>query len=583
MREFTSIVVPDGVTLDFPVAGPLSRLLAYAADLVITGIIYLLMALSVGAVGVLGGEWTRSAVVAILILFFFIVQWGYFVAFELAWSGQTPGKRLAGLRVIADDGRHVEWRRVVLRNLLRAVDMWPPPFYAVGAITGLVHPRGKRLGDVVAETFVVHDDLDLEALEHQLESGAKWAAKVGRGESRAALLLPGGALALRELVVVQEFLRREAELELDRKERVAVAIARPLLRLFNEDVEAWERSPSRFERSMRLLREIDRRAASVEDHRADAAESRRDSWMEFGRACRRLERSGRAAFQGLDAEQIDELMQQYHVVLADLSRARGLGADPGTIRVLNRLAVSGHLLLRARRATPPGALDPWSFGATVVRCRRHVALAAALLTISGVVAFAAVQQSAQLAFDLVPLEFQRFRPAGAESMHDIPSLTRPVAASAIITNNLQVTFLAFALGMTAGLGTIFLLCFNGAHIGATAGWFFSRSMSLPFWGFVAPHGVTELLAIALAGGAGLRLAEALVFPGQSTRRWALADASRDGLEIILGCMVMLGIAGLIEGFVSGSSIPLGARWTIALASAGAWGLYFGISPRRVRS
>jgi len=578
VKEYASIVVAEGQTLDFPLAGPVSRLMAYALDLVLTGIVYLGLGLLVVASSAFDEDALTSAASTVAILLFFIVQWLYFVVFEALVAGRTPGKYAAGLRVIRDDGLDIGWRESMLRNILRGVDMWPPPFYALGALTSLINPRGKRLGDLAAGTIVVHEAFDLAGLDAQLDSTARWAAKVGRGASRAALLLPGGPLELSELVAVEQFLRREPQLTEDQRRRLSWSLARRILPLLNERPDDWEDRSDRTDRALEVLRDVRARAADVEGEDARAVQSRREAWMAFGASCEKLRWEGRRGLSVLGTDAFVDLVRRYRVILADLARARGLGADAATVRVLNRLAVAGHLLVGSRRVPAPWRPTTAPFRAAVRRCRAHVALAATLLVVPGVVGFVAVGASAQLAFDLVPLTFQHFEPARAETMHEVPALARPVMASGIITNNIQVTFLAFALGMTAGLGTILVVVFNGVHIGATAGWFHLRGQGLPFWGFVAPHGVTELLAIVLATAAGFRLAEAILFPGPQTRRRAIVEAGRDGLAMIIGCMVMLGIAGLIEGFVSPTSAPLAARWAIAGLSAAFWAWFFGRRP-----
>ena len=106
----------------------------------------------------------------------------------------------------------------------------------------------------------------------------------------------------------------------------------------------------------------------------------------------------------------------------------------------------------------------------------------------------------------------------------------PVLASLITTNNVQVTFMAFALGVTAGVGTVLALVFNGVGaLGAPFGLYASKGIAGQILGFVLPHGVLELSAICIAGGAGFLLAGAILLPGARTRRDALADegAARD--------------------------------------------------------
>ena len=106
-------------------------------------------------------------------------------------------------------------------------------------------------------------------------------------------------------------------------------------------------------------------------------------------------------------------------------------------------------------------------------------------------------------------------------MHDIPSLSRPIAASSIMSNNIQVSLLAFGFGLTAGIGTSAILLFNGMYLGAIAGWFSVQGNSRALWGWVMPHGGVELLAICIAGAGGFLLAKAIYCPGQVSRRTAL--------------------------------------------------------------
>jgi uncharacterized membrane protein SpoIIM required for sporulation len=188
--------------------------------------------------------------------------------------------------------------------------------------------------------------------------------------------------------------------------------------------------------------------------------------------------------------------------------------------------------------------------------------------------FAAVQLYPSLGYDLLADEFLDFDPAHRDNLHSIPSLARPVVSSLIISNNIQVTLLAFGLGLTAGIGTTVLLIFNGIHLGSVAGWMMLHGKDRALWGWIMPHGGTELLAICLAGAAGYVLAGAIVAPGQVRRSTALKNAGGDALGIELGCMVMLVVAGLIEGFVSPSGIDYPTRIAVLAASLSLWALYF---------
>src|SRR5581483_7856743 len=116
--------------------------------------------------------------------------------------------------------------------------------------------------------------------------------------------------------------------------------------------------------------------------------------------------------------------------------------------------------------------------------------------------------------------------------------------------------------------------FNGIHLGSVAGWMTLHGKERALWGWIMPHGATELLAICLAGAAGYLLASALVAPGRLRRATALKRIGGQALTIELGCMAMLVIAGLIEGFVSPSGIDYPSRIGVLLGSLALWAIYF---------
>ncbi|RNF83813.1 RDD family protein [Montanilutibacter psychrotolerans] len=141
------VVTPEGVALHLPAAGPVPRALAWVLDFVIRMAVVTLGAIVLAAMGRAG-----SGIHAVLI---FLVYWFYPVLFEALGNGRTPGKRVLGLRVVAANGAPVGWMAAFVRNLLRTVDMLPFG-YAVGLVTSLADPWGRRLGDMVAGTLVVH-------------------------------------------------------------------------------------------------------------------------------------------------------------------------------------------------------------------------------------------------------------------------------------------------------------------------------------------------------------------------------------------------------------------------------------------
>lgn len=140
---------------------------------------------------------------------------------------------------------------------------------------------------------------------------------------------------------------------------------------------------------------------------------------------------------------------------------------------------------------------------------------------------------------------------------------KPLASSGIMTNNLSVAFSTFALGITAGLGTIWMMAVNGLLLGTIGAATWHAGMALQLWSFVAPHGVLELPAIFIAGGAGLEIARGLLFPGILPRRDSLAQAGGRAGRLLLGTIPLLVIAGVIEGFFSPGNAPVALKFFLA--------------------
>lgn len=147
LDTYREVLTPEGVALHLPAAGPVPRALAWLLDLLLRGSVLLVLSMGLGLFGDLGR--------GLYLLALFLVFWAYPIVLEAAWNGQTPGKRALGLRVVAGDGAPVGWLPAVVRNLMRSVDMLPFG-YATGLVACLCDPYGRRLGDLVADTQVVH-------------------------------------------------------------------------------------------------------------------------------------------------------------------------------------------------------------------------------------------------------------------------------------------------------------------------------------------------------------------------------------------------------------------------------------------
>jgi uncharacterized membrane protein SpoIIM required for sporulation len=158
---------------------------------------------------------------------------------------------------------------------------------------------------------------------------------------------------------------------------------------------------------------------------------------------------------------------------------------------------------------------------------------------------------------------------------------RPAMASAIIANNVTVTYMVFAMGITAGVVTVMQLVYNGVAMGAAVGLYESKGIARLILTFVVPHSVLELSAICIAGGGGLLIASALLLPGARTRREALVVQGRRAVKLIAAATLFLLVAGSIEGLISPrDDWPLSWKLAVAGASAVLAGLYVGSGGRR---
>ena len=153
LDTYREVVTPEGVALHLPAAGPVPRAVAWGIDLAIR----LAMLMLVGTVLALLG----AAGQGLYLVAFFLILWAYPIVLEAMWNGQTLGKKAMSLRVVAGDGAPVGWLAAITRNLLRTVDMLPFG-YATGLVASLADPYGRRLGDLVAGTLVVHDERERE-------------------------------------------------------------------------------------------------------------------------------------------------------------------------------------------------------------------------------------------------------------------------------------------------------------------------------------------------------------------------------------------------------------------------------------
>jgi uncharacterized RDD family membrane protein YckC len=202
-----TIDTPEQTALDFAIAGIGSRFLALAVDTLIQILAAIIVgfggSLAIGAISVIAPKAALWGF-ALIVLFGFVLYFGYFAFFEIIWNGQTPGKRQAGIRVIKDSGRPLTPAESIARNLMRIVD-WLPSLYAVGMASALLNKENKRLGDLVAGSIVIR-----EAALSELK--ASWQVGVAP-EGGVPVSLGAASLTPEDYALIDSFLNRRSDLD----------------------------------------------------------------------------------------------------------------------------------------------------------------------------------------------------------------------------------------------------------------------------------------------------------------------------------------------------------------------------------
>jgi uncharacterized membrane protein SpoIIM required for sporulation len=296
-----------------------------------------------------------------------------------------------------------------------------------------------------------------------------------------------------------------------------------------------------------------------------------------------LQRSARKGVNSLTRQELQDLSLLYRQSAADLAAIR---ADPSSVhfaRYLNQLLARAHNTIYTGRSASPLAVVRffWRTYPQVFRRNLNYCIGALVVFLAGV-ALGITLTIQDQDFQLRILGPQMVQTIQRREMwtHSVLAI-KPLASSAIMTNNMSVSFTTFAAGITAGIGTLYMLFFNGLLMGVIGAACWLAGMSLKLWSFVAPHGVLELPAIFIAGGAGLKIAQGLLFPGVLPRKESLASAGREGTMLVVGVVPILVVAGVIEAFVSPTSLEASLKFTLAAGLLILLGAYlFGLSSKQ---
>lgn len=324
---------------------------------------------------------------------------------------------------------------------------------------------------------------------------------------------------------------------------------------------------------------------SLDSFRAE----READWIAFERALDRLEKW---SARDMSEQDLLALPRLYRTTVNSLSLARAISLDQGLIAHLEALTLRGYFALyggRSRLGPRIARFFARDWPLAVAGLGRETLFMLALLVIGAVAGFQLVASD--------PLWFDAMIPAGLAAGRGPDSGAEALRAALfdggdgflsgfammLFVNNSQVAILAFTLGFAFGLPTILLVLANGCILGAFIQIYVAHGLGGELGGWLFIHGTTELLAVAIAGAAGLRIGAAVAFPGDLTRLDSAARAGRRAATAMVGVLVMLAAAGLLEGIGRQVVDSTAARYAIGGAILIFWCLYFYLLPLRLRA
>ena len=316
---------------------------------------------------------------------------------------------------------------------------------------------------------------------------------------------------------------------------------------------------------------------------------REGTWRELDALIARAERHG---LHTLDADELVRVPGLYRACMSSLSVARSISLDANLLAYLESLSLRAYFVVYGVRANLGQVLARFfrrDFPAAVRRTRWSIALAAFLLLVGVATGWAVTAKE--------PAWFEAFvssamaqgrtpdatREDLAKTIFDKPEAADQLTAFAtfLFTHNARIGMLCFALGAAFGVPVVLLLLYNGLTIGAICAVFGGKDLTGEFLAWLAIHGTTELAAIVLCGAAGFHLGGAMINPGRRTRLAALREKGRTATTLMVGAVLMLFVAALLEGFGRQLIIDTTTRMAVGCTMLVLWLAYFAVAGRSV--
>jgi uncharacterized membrane protein SpoIIM required for sporulation len=303
----------------------------------------------------------------------------------------------------------------------------------------------------------------------------------------------------------------------------------------------------------------------------------KSEWTELEQLTQQLGR-GKSRLQ---ANHLDRFTELYKAVSAHLATLQTYRPADDTTLYLNQLVAKAHNMMYKENNKSSQQLRVFflrHFPAMLRKRKLFFVFALLLFIIGGLAGFLAVWKDPLNVYQIIPANI-----AGGidPSQTDQPrgDLHSPIVSTTIMTNNIRVAVLAFISGITLGIGTVYLLVTNGLLIGALAAVFMHSGKSYVFWAYILPHGIIELTAIFIAGGAGLYMGYRIFVPGPFSRKYLFLESVKESAQLLLGTLPLFVIAGIIEGYITPSTLNLEFKYMISGATLVLLTVYYVLGSR----
>lgn len=297
------------------------------------------------------------------------------------------------------------------------------------------------------------------------------------------------------------------------------------------------------------------------------------TWSDLESTLKRLNSKG---FNKFDGYELESFITHYNRVCGHLSYSRTYYGATATTEYLNRLVASAHSVIYLSKTSRLSRFKEFylkEFPRLIYNYKSYILLSFLLFLLGTVVSFAFILASKDNAYAFLPQEL--VNSIGFEG-NSSASWDGSVMSSFIFTNNIRVGFAAFALGITLGGGTVFILLYNGFILGGVGALAYHSDAVLKFWSLILPHGILELFAIFVCGAAGLLIGYSIIHPGVHTRKDAFILKGKAAVRLVCGTLPIFIVAGLIEGFFTPAPISDFLKLAFAFLTLGALAIYIAL-------